>query len=129
VIFASQPYRRGHGVDSLRRCFALEGDASPDQRGRPITIVAWCFAFALAIGLLGFKIGGSLCTLLFLWLTARESWKVTAGLTIGTYLFFMITGDLLKLAELDPGLLAQWLELDSLDFLILDPLRQAIFSR
>src|SRR5262245_9241350 len=91
VIFAGQPYRPGHGVDSLRRCFALEGDASPDQRGRPITIVAWCFAFALAIGLLGFKIGGSLCTLLFLWLTARESWKVTAGLTIGTYLFFIIT--------------------------------------
>src|SRR5262249_53836017 len=23
VIFAGQPYRRGHGVDSLRRCFAL----------------------------------------------------------------------------------------------------------
>jgi putative tricarboxylic transport membrane protein len=106
-----------------------EADASPDQRGRPITIVAWCVAFALAIGLLGFKIGGSLCTVLFLWLTARESWKVTAGLTIGTYLFFVIAGDLLKLAELDPGLLAQWLELDSFDFFIIDPLRQAIFSR
>jgi len=23
VIFVGQPYRRGHGVDSVRRCFAL----------------------------------------------------------------------------------------------------------
>jgi putative tricarboxylic transport membrane protein len=118
--------------DLEARAMAMEREAEAgtpaEQRGRPITIVAWCFAFALVISLLGFKIGGSLCTLLFLWLTARESWKVTTGLTIGTYLFFIITGDLLKLAELDPGLAAQWLGVNSLDAFLLDPLRESLLS-
>jgi len=106
-----------------------EVETPPEQRGRPITIVAWCFVFALVIGLFGFKIGSSLCTLLFLWLTARESWKVTVGLTAGTYLFFVTAGDLLKLAELDPGIIAQWLGVGDLDSFLLDPLLQALSSR
>jgi putative tricarboxylic transport membrane protein len=106
-----------------------EVEALPEQLGRPITIVTWCFAFALVIGLLGFKIGGSLSTLLFLWLTARESWKITVGLTVGTYLFFVIAADLLKLAELEPGLLAQWLGVSDLDSFLLDPLLQAFSLR
>ena len=55
---------------------------------------------------MGFKLGASLSTFLFLWLAARESWKVTVSLAIGTYLFFVIAGDLLRLTELDPGMVA-----------------------
>jgi putative tricarboxylic transport membrane protein len=102
-----------------------EIEAPPVQRGRPVTIVAWCFAFALAIALLGFKIGASLFTFLFLWLTAREPWKVTLGLSVGTYLFFVVAGDLLKLTELDPGLVADWLGISSLDAFLLVPLFEA----
>jgi putative tricarboxylic transport membrane protein len=119
--------------DLEARAVAMEHEAevetTPEQRGRPITIIAWCFAFALVIALVGFKIGGSLCTLLFLWLTARESWKVTVGLTVGTYLFFVIAADLLKLAELDPGIIAQWLGVSDLDTFLLDPLLQALSLR
>jgi putative tricarboxylic transport membrane protein len=106
-----------------------EIEAPPEQRGRPVTIVAWCFAFALVIALLGFKIGASLATFLFLWLTARESWKVTLGLTVGTYLFFVIAGDLLKLTELDPGLVADALGVSTLDSFFLNPLFEALSLR
>jgi hypothetical protein len=71
---------------------------------------------------LGFKLGASLSTLLFLWLAARESWKVTVSLTIGIYLFFVIAGDLLRLTELDSGLVADWLGLSTLDSFFIDPL-------
>ena len=119
--------------DLEARAVAMEHEAEietpPEQRGRPITIIAWCFAFALVISMLGFKIGGSLCTLLFLWLSARESWKVTVGLTVGTYLFFVIAADVLKLAELDPGMIAQWLGVSDLDSFFLDPLLEALSLR
>jgi TctA family transporter len=122
---------RVHDLEA--RAVAMEHEAEieapPEQRGRPITIVAWCSVFALIISLLGFKIGGSLCTFLFLWLTARESWRVTVGLAVGTYLFFVVAGDLLKLAELEPGIIAQWLEVSDLDSFFLDPLLQALSLR
>jgi hypothetical protein len=51
----------------------------------------------------------SLSTFLFLGLAARESWRVAFGLTLGTYRFFVISIDIFKLAEPDPGLLAEWL--------------------
>jgi len=102
--------------------YEAELEAPPEQRGKPITIVAWCFVFALAIGLLGFKLGASLSTFLFLWLAARESWKVTVSLTVGTYLFFVAVGDLLRLTELDPGMVADWLGLSALDSFFIDPL-------
>jgi len=108
---------------------AAEIEACPEQRGRPVTIVAWCFAFAFLIGLLGFKIGASLSTFLFLWLAARESWKITLGLAVGTYLFFVIAGDLLKLTELDPGLVADSLGVSTLDSFFLDPLFEALSLR
>jgi putative tricarboxylic transport membrane protein len=108
---------------------AAEIEACPEQRGRPVTIVAWCFAFAFLIGLLGFKIGASLSTFLFLWLAARESWKITLGLAVGTYLFFVIAGDLFKLTELDPGLVADSLGVSTLDSFFLDPLFEALSLR
>jgi hypothetical protein len=60
----------------------------------PIIIIAWCLGFALIVGLLGFKIGGSLSTFLSLGRAARESWRVAFGLTLGTYLFFVISVDI-----------------------------------
>jgi hypothetical protein len=66
---------------------------------------------------------------MFLWLAARESWKITLGLAVGTYLFFVIAGDLLKLTELDPGLVADSLGVSTLDSFFLDPLLQAFSLR
>ena len=66
---------------------------------------------------------------LFLWLAARESWKITLGLAVGTYLFFVIAGDLLKLTELDPGLVADSLGVSTLDSFFLDPLFEALSLR
>jgi putative tricarboxylic transport membrane protein len=108
---------------------AAEIEASPEQRGKPVTIVAWCFAFAFLIGLLGFKIGASLSTFLFLWLAARESWKITLGLAVGTYLFFVIAGDLFKLTELDSGVVADWIGVSTLDSFFLDPFFEALSLR
>jgi TctA family transporter len=106
-----------------------EAEAPPEQRGQPITIVAWCAVFAVAIGLLGFKLGATLSTFLFLWLAARETWKITLGLAIGTYLFFVLAGDLLKLTELDPGIVADQLGVNALDSFFLDPLLAALSLR
>jgi len=106
-----------------------EAEAPPEQRGKPITIVAWCAVFAVAIGLLGFKLGATLSTFLFLWLAARETWKIRLGLTIGTYLFFVLAGDLLKLTELDPGIVADQLGVRALDSFFLDPLLSALSLR
>jgi TctA family transporter len=119
--------------DLEARAIAMEHDAEMEaaagDRRNPITIVVWCFVFALAIGLLGFKLGATLSTFLFLWLAARESWKITLGLALGTYLFFVIAGDLLKLTELDPGVVADWLGVSALDSFFLDPLLTALRLR
>ena len=69
---------------------------SAEENRRTKIMMIWCMVFALIIGFLGFKIGGALATFLFLLLVARENWKVIIGLSAGTYLFFVLTGDLLK---------------------------------
>ena len=114
-----------HDFEALAQAMEEQAQHEPPkkvQRGRQTTIVIWCAVFAAIIVLLGFKVGGAVSTGLFLWLAARESRKLTIAFSLGTYLFFLITSDLLKLTALGPGLVAEWLGLESLDAFILGPL-------
>jgi Tripartite tricarboxylate transporter TctB family len=87
-----------------------EADLGP-QHARLRSILVWLAAFAGVIWLLGFPIGGTLATLAYLKLTARESWRLALGLAAGTAVFFWITaGPLLNIAY-PTGLLIQLLPL------------------
>lgn len=89
------------------------------HRRRELAMAAWCIGFALVISLLGFKIGGALVSLAFL-LSTRERLRVALGVPIGIYLFFLAAADVLKLASLDPGLVARWLGIQSFDHFVVD---------
>lgn len=67
------------------------GDDPSDRiRHRQVEIVAWIGVFLLGMLLLGFKVGATFMTLVFLRLAARESWRVAVSFALGTYLFFVI---------------------------------------
>lgn len=57
---------------------------------RTLQIAAWIFGFALLIWSLGFPIGGTLGTLLYLKVAAHEKWPISLAITVGTGAFFWI---------------------------------------
>jgi hypothetical protein len=63
-------------------------------RRRGVSIVGWLLGFLGAIWLLGFPAGGTLGTLAYLKLAAREKWPISLAISGGTALFFalMING-------------------------------------
>lgn len=83
VRSARQSAVRVHGLPTAR-----DDATDPDERRRIISIVAWLAAFALLVWLLGFPVGGTLGTFVYLVRTARESWRIVLGVTLGTALFF-----------------------------------------
>lgn len=107
------------------------GAANPDGWStgtirRELIMMVWCVIFAIIISLTGFKLGGALATFLFLIFIARESWLIVGSLTVGTYIFFVLTGDLLNLAKLSPGLIVDWLGINSIEGSIIDFLKRVI---
>ncbi|MSQ52482.1 MAG: hypothetical protein EXR28_11400 [Betaproteobacteria bacterium] len=118
-----------HDFEVLALAMEEEAQHEPPvavRRERQTKIVIWCAVFALIIVMLGFKVGSAVATFFFLRFAARESRRATIALTTGTYLFFLVTSDVFKLAALGPGLVADWLGLDSLDAFVLDPLQRAL---
>jgi len=78
------------------------------ERRRTAVIVGWILGFVAAIWLLGWPIGVSLCTLLYLRL-ARESWVMSAAITVGTWLSFYLLFDCTVHIPLGEGLiLGEW---------------------
>ena len=67
---------------------ALSIDRASVRRGFEIT--AWLLAFLVAIWLLGFPVGGTLGTLAYLKLSAREKWPISLVISGGTALFFFL---------------------------------------
>jgi hypothetical protein len=68
--------------------------------------------------------------------TDRTAWADLAcraqpgpGILESHYLFSVIAGDLLRLTELDPGLVADGLGLSALDSFFIDPLRAVLSLR
>lgn len=57
-------------------------------RRRFFSIVAWILGFFAAIWVLGFPAGGTLSTLAYLRLSAKEKWPISLYISGGTALFF-----------------------------------------
>jgi putative tricarboxylic transport membrane protein len=92
--------------------------AEPHEKaagGSLVAILLWIVAFAIFMVLIGFKIGAALATLLFLKLAAGETWRTSIIGCGGTYLFFLLFGDILKLVELDSGLMGVIIGVTSLE--------------
>jgi len=87
-----------------------------EERRRMVNIICWILGFALAILLLGFQLGISLLTLLYLTFAGTERWTTILGMTAivwaATTLFFDCTMHIF-FAE---GKLLVWLGLSSNEF-------------
>lgn len=59
-------------------------------RRRAATIIGWFLGMMGLIWLLGFAIGGTLGTAIYLRFTGRETWRMTVYMTLGTLIFFWI---------------------------------------
>jgi len=81
--------------------------SAPDAHsgGSLVAILLWILGLTILTVLIGFKIGSALGTLLFLRLAAGETWRTAIIGGGATYLFFLVFGDLLKLVDLDAGML------------------------
>jgi hypothetical protein len=69
---------------------AADAVASAQARRRGLSIVSWLLGFLAAIWLLGFPAGGTLGTLAYLKLAAREKWPISVAISAGTALFFAL---------------------------------------
>jgi hypothetical protein len=67
-----------------------ESGAEALARRRGLMLLGWLLGFLAAIWLLGFPLGGTLGTLAYLKLAARERWPISLGVTAGTGLFFLL---------------------------------------
>jgi putative tricarboxylic transport membrane protein len=77
---------------------AEEATVSPAiVRQRSLNFTGWLLGIGVAVWLLGFPLGGTLGTLAYLRLAARESWRLMAAITIGTAAFFWIMVKLLNI--------------------------------
>ncbi|MFN0070239.1 MAG: tripartite tricarboxylate transporter TctB family protein [Chloroflexota bacterium] len=96
VLLTAQLVSRLRGILVEPRGPRLFEEAGVDARvaaRRTLGIAGWMLAFAALIWLIGFGVGGTLATLIYLKGAAREKWPVTAVITVGTGIFFwaMIT--------------------------------------
>lgn len=71
---------------------AASGDPEEARRmfRRTLNVGAWILGFALMIWVIGFALGGTLATLLYLKVAAREKWPISLSITVGTAAFFWI---------------------------------------
>jgi hypothetical protein len=68
---------------------AESGDSGRARR-RILQIVGWILGFAAMIWAVGFAIGGTLTSLLYLKTAARERWPISLAITAGIGLFFWL---------------------------------------
>jgi hypothetical protein len=80
---------------SPRPLEAHPSEVDPElARRRTLGILGWLLGFAVLIYLLGFPVGGTLGTLVYLKFGAHERWPISLAISAGTALFFvaMISG-------------------------------------
>ena len=59
------------------------GIPAPEVARRTAVILGWIVGYLIAIWLLGFTLGGALCTFLSLKVGSRERWPVSLAMTVG----------------------------------------------
>ena len=86
-------------------------------------------AFALGIGLFGFRLGAAVLTFTFLKALAGESWRMTLALTATTYLAFLLAFSIGLNLTFPAGALATTLGTDAFDAFVVDAVRSLLFRR
>src|SRR5439155_5513781 len=100
---------------------AEEEEIPPDlARRRALEMSAWILGFTAAIYLIGFKLGPGLVTLAFLRLGARESWRMSVGVSVGVYLFFLLVFEVALNIRLPAGLIPDVLGYEAIDSPLVD---------
>jgi len=110
---------------------ATEGEELPPEVvwRRTFGMSAWIMLFAVTVVLLGFKVSAGLATLAFLRFAAREKWKPTLLISLGTYLFFYLAFDRALNIPFPPGWIAETLGLQSFDAYLVDPVIRLLAGR
>jgi putative tricarboxylic transport membrane protein len=85
------------------------GIPAPEAARRTAVILAWIVGYLIAIWLLGFTLGGALCTFLSLKVGSRERWPVTLAMTAGMAAFIEILFVRTLHVPFPPGQLLVWL--------------------
>ncbi len=76
---------------------------------RTAGIFGWIVGYLVAIWLLGFALGGPLCTFLMLKVGSRERWPITLAITAATWAFIYGVFDRTLHVPFPPGQLLLWL--------------------
>jgi hypothetical protein len=76
---------------------------------RTAGILGWIAGYLAAIWLLGFALGGTLCTFLSLKVGSRERWPITLALTAGAAAFIYFVFERGLNVPFPPGQLFVWL--------------------
>ena len=98
------------GRDRRPEHAATEPDSiPPDEMARRTGgILGWIVGYLAAIWLLGFTLGGTLCTFLALKIGSRERWPITLTMTAGVAAFVYFVFDLGLKVPFPPGQLFAW---------------------
>lgn len=88
------------------------GSLTGAQRRRELGVVAWILGFLVAIGLLGFAIGGGLASAVMLRVRSGERPVVCGAYAIATYLVLDILFRQGLSLPLPPGALFEWLDVN-----------------
>jgi hypothetical protein len=96
---------------------------------RTVSIGVWTVVFALGFWLFGFRVGGLLLSSAFLRFQARESWKMSVLYGLGVYLFFLLGFEMALGFPLPPGIIAASLGLQSLDWFMVNWMRNLMPQR
>jgi hypothetical protein len=110
---------------------ATEGDELPPEVvwRRTFGMSAWIMLFAVTVVLLGFKVSAGLATLAFLRFAAREKWKTTLLISLGTFLLFYLAFDYALNIPFPPGWIPEALGLQSFDSYLTDPVIRLVGGR
>jgi putative tricarboxylic transport membrane protein len=87
-----------------------EADIPPEvARRRTAGMFGWIVGYLLAIWLLGFPIGGALCSFLQLKFGSREKWLMTIILTVGLWAFIYLLFERTLHVPFPAGQIFEWL--------------------
>jgi hypothetical protein len=86
VLLTVQLARHLRDADLSGGGFATDAAA----RRRAYAIIGWLLGFLAAIWMLGFPVGGTLGTLVFLKFGAHEKWPISLAISAGTAIFFVL---------------------------------------
>jgi len=69
----------------------------------------WIIAYFIAIWLLGFAIGGAVCSFIQLKFASKERWPMTIALTAGLFCFIYFVFEQALHVPFPPGVVFEWL--------------------